>query len=555
MHATTDYAESVLAGEIVTGQKVKWACQRHIDDLKRDDIYFDKQAANRMINFYKLTPHVRGEWAGDPIVLEGWQEFIIGCLFGWKRNDGTRKYNEGYIQVARKNGKSTLLAPVGIYGMKYDDEPGANVYSAATTRDQAKEIFEPAKRMVMKSNYLDEIEIYKNNLSDFQTFSKFEPLSSDYDTLDGKNVHIALIDELHAHPDSGIWDVLADGTGSRRNPLILAITTAGFNQESFCYKFRNYCLDILNPKKPDFKDDKLFAYIAELDDNDDWQDSENWIKANPNINVSVKKSNIESRIKKAKHMPSQRNRIICKRLNIWTNADSRWFDMDIWDKSAGGDLNDLKEIMEMLEGQECYGALDLSSKVDLTCWLKLFPINNKLIIIPEFFVPKENIELRSKQDNVPYDVWARKGLINATEGNVVHYAAIEQMIINDYKNYNIKRISHDRWGATQMAQNLDDAGINITPMGQGYKSMSEPMKEVEKLVLEQKLNHFNHPVLRWNIDNTVAKTDPAGNIKPDKGKSKEKIDGTVALVMAIDGWIRQEGEGKSIYEDRGIRTL
>jgi len=172
MHATTDYAESVLAGEIVAGQKVKWACQRHLDDLKRDDIYFDEQAANRMINFYKLTPHVRGEWAGEPIVLEGWQEFIIGCLFGWKRNDGTRKYNEGYIQVARKNGKSTLLAPVGIYGMKYDDEPGANVYSAATTRDQAKEIFEPAKRMVRKSNYLDEIEIYKNNLSDFQTFSK-----------------------------------------------------------------------------------------------------------------------------------------------------------------------------------------------------------------------------------------------------------------------------------------------------------------------------------------------------------------------------------------------
>jgi len=553
MHATTDYAESVLAGEIVAGQKVKWACQRHLDDLKRDDIYFDEQAANRMINFYKLTPHVRGEWAGEPIVLEGWQEFIIGCLFGWKRNDGTRKYNEGYIQVARKNGKSTLLAPVGIYGMKYDDEPGANVYSAATTRDQAKEIFEPAKRMVRKSNYLDEIEIYKNNLSDFQTFSKFEPLSSDYDTLDGKNVHIALIDELHAHPDSGIWDVLADGTGSRRNPLILAITTAGFNQESFCYKFRNYCLDILNPKKPDFKDDKLFAYIAELDDNDDWQDSENWIKANPNINVSVKKSNIESRIKKAKHMPSQRNRIICKRLNIWTNADSRWLDMDIWDKSAGGDLKDLEEILETLEGKVCYGALDLSSKVDLTCWLKLFPINNNLIIIPEFFVPQENIELRSKQDNVPYDVWARKGLINATEGNVVHYAAIEQMIINDYKNYNIKRISHDRWGATQMSQNLSDQGINITPMGQGYKSMSEPMKEVEKLVLEQKLNHFNHPVLRWNIDNTVPKTDPAGNIKPDKGKSKEKIDGTVALVMAIDGWIRQDGE--SIYEDRGIRTL
>jgi len=554
-HPVHDYAESVVEGEVTTGQAVKWICQRHLDDLQRDDIYFDEQAANRVINFYKLTPHVKGEWAGRPIELEDWQKFIVGCIFGWKRNDDTRKYREAYIEVARKNGKTTMMAPLAIYGLKFDEEPGAEIYSAATTRDQAKEIFLPAKRMAQKSDYFDDLTIYKNNISDMESFSKFEPLSSDYDTLDGKNPHFGLVDELHAHPDSGIWDVLIDGTGSRRQPLMIAITTAGFNQESFCYKYRGYCLDILNPAKPDFEDDRQFAYIAELDEEDDWQDEDNWIKANPNINVSVKQDNIRSRINKAKRMPAQRNRIICKRLNIWTNAESRWMDMQEWDDSAGGDMADFEEMKVQLEGQECYGAIDLSSKIDLTVWLKLFPMEDHLIIIPEFFVPADNIRKRSKDDGVPYDAWAREGYINATEGNVVHYGAIEQMIIEDYEKYNILRIGHDRWGATQMAQNLSDAGIEIVPIGQGYKSMTEPMKEAEKLVLENKLHHFGHPVFRWNIDNTVAKTDPAGNIKPDKGKSKEKIDGTVALIMALDGYIRQEGEGKSVYEERGPLAL
>ena len=555
-HPVTDYAESVVEGEIITGKLVRWACQRHLDDLKRDDVYFDEQAANRIINFYKLTPHVKGEWAGKPIKLELWQKFIVGSLFGWKKTkDNTRKYREAYIQVARKNAKTTTVAPIGIYGMAFDNEAGAEIYSAATTRDQAKEIFNIAKRMIQKSPHIKGIEDYKNNLSHTESFSKFEPLSSDYDTLDGKNIHIGLVDELHAHPDSGVWDVLADGTGSRREPLMIAITTAGFNQESFCYKYRNYCADVLDPNKKDFVDDSQFSYIAELDEEDDWQDEDNWVKANPNIDISVKKDNIRRRINKAKRMPAQKNRIICKRLNIWTNAESRWMDLQEWDDSAGGDLTDFEEMKEKLEGKECYGAIDLSSKIDLTVWLKLFPMEDHLIIIPEFFVPKDNIYKRSKEDNVPYATWAEQGLINATEGNVVHYGAIEQKIIDDYEVYNILRIGHDRWGATQMAQNLADHGIELVPIGQGFKSMSEPMKEIEKLVLENKLHHYGHPVLRWNIDNTVAKTDPAGNIKPDKGKSKEKIDGTVALVMAIDGFIRKEGTGKSVYEDRGIRTL
>ncbi len=552
----TDYAENVVEGNITTGKYVKWACKRHLKDLKRDDYYFDEQAATRIINFYKLTPHVKGELAGQPIKLEPWQKFIVGSLFGWKRSsDDTRKYREAYIQVARKNGKTTMMAPIGLFGMKFDNEPGAEVYSAATTRDQAKEIFEPAKQMVKDSDYLDDIETYKNNLSHVESFSKFEPLSADYDTLEGKNIHMGLVDELHAHPDSGVWDVLADGTGSRRQSLMIAITTAGYNQESFCFKYRNYCIDMLDPNKPDFQDEKQFAYIAELDEEDDWQNEENWKKANPNLEVSVKKDNLESRLNKAKRMPGQRNRIICKRLNIWTNAESRWMDMSEWDQSAGGDMKDFEEYKEKLEGQKCYAAIDLSSKIDITAYVKLFSEDDNLIVIPEFFIPKDTIQKRSKEDNVPYDAWAREGYIHATPGNVVDYEYIENMIIEDYTKYNILRIGRDRWGSLQMSQNLDKAGIEVVGIGQGFKSMSEPMKELEAYVLQNKLIHFGHPVLRWMAENTVAKTDAAENIKPDKDKSKEKIDGIVALIMAMDGYIREEGTGKSVYEDRGIRTL
>jgi len=555
-HPVTDYAEMVVEGEIVTGKYVKWACQRHLDDLERDDVYFDEEAATRIINFYKLTPHVKGELAGQQIVLEPWQKFIVGSLFGWKRiENDTRKYREAYNEVARKNGKTTLMAPIGLYGMKFDNEPGAEIYSAATTRDQAKETFSPAKRMVRDSNYLDDIDAYKNNLTHEASFSKFEPLSADYDTLDGKNIHMGLVDELHAHPDSGIWDVLDDGTGSRRQPLMIAITTAGFNQESFCYKYREFCIDVLDPKKPDFKDDSQFAYIAELDEEDDWQDESNWVKSNPNLDISVKKDNIKRRINKAKRMPSQRNRIICKRLNIWTNAESRWMDMKHWDESAGYDMNDFEEIKEELEGEPCYAGLDLSSKIDITAYVKVFPRENNYIVIPEFFIPKDTIQKRSKEDGVPYDVWARKGFVNATEGNVVHYSAIENKIIEDYKKYEILEVAHDRWGATQMSQNLEGENITMVSTGQGYKSMSEPMKEIEKLVLEKTLIHFGHPVLRWMADNTVAKTDPSENIKPDKAKSKERIDGIVALIMGIGRAIVNEGKGKSVYEERGIRTL
>lgn len=574
-HPVTDYAEDVVEGNVIAGKYVRWACQRHLNDLERNDIYFDEEAANRIINFYQLTPHVKGEWAGQPIELKPWQMFIVGGIFGWKEKEtGLRRFNEAYIQIGRKNGKTTLMAVIGLYGLKYDNEPGSEVYAASTKRDQSKEIFDPAKQMAKKSDYLNDFEILKNNINHLESFSKFEPLSADYDTMDGKNIHFGLVDELHAHKDSGVWDVLADGTGSRRQPLMIAITTAGFDQSSFCYDYRNYCIDVLDPRKKDFKDDSQFVYIAELDEGDDWTEEKNWVKANPNLGVSVKYDDLRRRIKKAKRMPTERNKVKCKRLNFWTSPESTWMDMQEWDESACGDMQDLNEIKEILKGEKCYAAVDLSSKVDITAYVKLFPIGSKqgrlreklseiieiksdkkiVIVIPEFFIPKDTVSKRSQEDKVPYDVWSEDEIVNTTPGNAIYLDFIEKMIIEDNEIYNFLRFGRDRWGSIQLAQNLEGHDIEAVGINQG-KALSEPMKEIEAYVLENRLVHFNHPVLRWMAENTVAWTDAHDNIKPDKKKSRERIDGIVAMIMAMDGLIREEGDKESVYEKRGVRTL
>lgn len=539
---------------------MKWACQRHLKDLKRDDVYFDEQAANRIINFYKLTPHVKGEWAGRPIELENWQKFIVGSLFGWKKaKDDTRKYREAYIEVSRKNGKTTTLAPIGLYGMKFDDEPGAEIYSAATQRDQAKEVFDPAKQMVRKSDYINDIEIYKNNLSHVESFSKFEPLSADYDSLDGKNVHIGLIDELHAHKDSGMYDVIADGTGSRRQPLIIAITTAGYNEESFCKELRDYCEDILNPKS-DTVNDSQFAYIAEMDKEDIetkafWDNEELWVKANPNYGVSVKKDNLRQRIQKAQNMPSERNKILCKRLNIWTNAETRFIDMVKWDKSSEDiQFTNYEEILDRIDGVMGYGGLDLSSKIDITSFVLVFAYEGDFYVLPWFWIPEDNMRERVKKDGVNYDIWAEKGLIRTPPGNVVDYNFIKRDILQLREVLTFEEIAYDPWNATQVSIDLDNEGFTMIETRQGYSSMSPPTKELEKLYFAKELKHGGHPVLRWMADNLVTVNDSNDNMRPDKNKSKEKIDGMVALIMALDRAIRNEAQEESVGDD-GIFVL
>ena len=548
-----EYVEDVLSGKQVACKWVRLACERHVKDLKtgkKRGLYFDETAAKTAIAFFYLLNHSKGEWAGKPLSLEPWQQFFIWNLFGWKRKDGTRRFRTAYQEVARKNGKTTIAAGIGLYLLAADGEPGAEIYTAATKRDQARIAHGEATRMVKASKPLKKmIRSFKDNLHIEDTASKFEPLGKDADSMDGLNVHGAIVDEVHAHKTREVWDKLETATGARRQPIMLGITTAGFDRQSLCYQLNEYTQKILSGI---IVDDSFFGIIFTLDEGDNWEDENVWVKANPNLGVSKKWDDMRRKAKRAKDMPAALNAFLRLELNIWTQSVTRWVNQEKWDLCA--DVVD----PDLLAGAECYGGLDLSSNIDLSAWIKIFPpesANGIYKILCHFWIPEDNIEQRVKRDRVPYDVWVREGYITATPGNVIDYDFILAQIDQDAEDFDLREIAFDRWGATKIQTQLLDHGHTIVKFGQGFASMSGPMKEFEKLILAGKLAHGGNPVLTWMADNLVVREDPAGNIKPDKEKSREKIDGMVGAVMALDRAIRHEGGGKSVYKDRGLVTI
>lgn len=577
-HPAEVYARDVAAGRIVASKWVRLACKRHLRDLevgKKRGLYFDPRAAQRALDFFRFLRHSKGEWAGQEFELGPWQQFIVYSLFGWKKSDGTRRFRVAHVEVARKNGKTTLWAGVGMYLFFADGEPGAEVYCAATKKDQARILFSEAERMRKASPALAQrISKFRDNMNVIATASKFEPLGSDEDTLDGLNIHGALVDELHAHKTRALWDVLDTATGARRQPLLAAITTAGFNRESICWKQHEYGERVLEGL---VEDDSFFVYIACLDKDDDWDDEENWPKANPNLGISVKLDDLRRKANKAKNETTALNSFLRLHLNVWTQQNTRWMPLDKWNECVGASLSGSdacvlrKEIEAELAGRRCYAALDLSSKIDLTCYLKLFPpieSDPRWIVVPRFFMPEDNVQKRVKEDRIPYDVWIREGFIEATEGNVVDYDYIiravagyddpvsKQHLAGDRDRYEILEIAFDPWNATQTANDLKKQDLVVVEFRQGYASMSEPTKHLMTLVLGKKLAHLGNPVLRWMAGNMVVKSDEAGNLKPNKDKSSEKIDGIVSLIMAIGRAIANpEPDGGSVYETRGILLI
>lgn len=525
------YIDDVLANRIVVGKRVRQAVERHVEDLqnaKARCLRFDSSAAARVLVFFGCLHHSKGEWAGQPFVLSGWQAFLLWGLFGWRRADGTRRFRTAYIEIARKNGKSTLAAGIALYLFAADNEPGAEVYTAATKRDQARIVHGEAIRMVQSSPGLyRHVDIFKDNLSMVRTASKYEPLGADADTMDGLNVHAAIIDELHAHKNRNLWDVLETATGSRRQPLIFAITTAGFDRQTICWQQHDYGEKVLDGI---IQDDSFFPFIASLDSDDDWTDRSMWIKANPNLAVSVKPESLEEQCAKAESLPAAQNAFRRLRLNQWTEQSERWIDMAVWDEGA------TRVDSKTLAKRACFGGLDLSNTTDLSAFVLVFPPdedNEPWQILCRFWMPKENLRKRVEKDRVPYDVWIRQGFIDATSGNVIDYDVIRESIRRDAKQFQIKEIAFDRWGAIQLCTQLSSDGIEMIPFGQGFASMSGPTRELEKLVVGRQLAHGGNPVLRWMASNVAVKQDPAGNLKPDKSKSTERIDGIVALVMGI----------------------
>lgn len=895
------YVRDVLSGEQVACRWVRLACERHVRDLEEGEergLWFDEQKAREAIAFFKLLKHSKGEWAGRPLTLEPWQQFVVASLLGWRRTDGTRRYRTAYLEVARKNGKTTLAAGLGLYLMLADGEPGAEVYSVApldvdtpvptldgwTTMGEVKEgdtlfdetgapctvtyvapvqqnhqCFElefddgtkivadaehrwqtevyssgrslegrsreefyhtrkgsrttgiyttqeildslyyeskgrkstnhriplagtlqtpdaslpippytfgvwlgdgranrgaivihpddraiarriqddgfeisehgaedsdglfrftvlglrtalrendllerkhipdiylrssPAQRLALLRGLMDTdgtvatdgecrftnrnkrlidgvcelvaglnmkphlsvrpvqgrshyiisfkayadlvrisnlerkydrqrrrphgkgrnryivavrpvptrpvrcirvdspshlflvsrglvathntkrdqarlshgeatrmaksspairrmVNVYRDNIHIVDTASKFEPLGADADTMDGLNVHAALVDEVHAHKTRQVWDVIETATGARRQPLMLAITTSGYNRQSLCWQLHEYTQQVLDGV---IEDDSWFGAIYTLDEDDDWEDESLWPKANPNLGVSKKWDDMRRKAARAREMPAALNAFLRLELDIWTQAETKWIPIEHW--QACGDAVDA----EGLRGRICYGGLDLSTNTDVTAFVLVFPPQSEddaYQVLPRFWIPEEAMVERSRRDRVPYDAWVRQGLITATPGNVIDYAWILHQIDEDAQAYDIQEVAFDRWGATKIATELMERGGDdwMVQFGQGYVSMSPAMREMERLILEHKLAHGNNPVLTWMANNLVVRTDPAGNIKPDKEKSIERIDGMVALVMALDRALRHEPPKRSVYETRGL---
>lgn len=547
-----EYIHAVLSDRVPVGQYEKLAVERYMRDLERGaerGLYFDEKAANMALKFFGLLKHSKGEWAGQTLQLEGWQEFIVWNLFGWMREDRTRRFRTSYLEVARKNGKSTLAAGVGLKLLIADNEPGAEVYSAATKRDQARITHSEATRMVKASPALRKrVRVYRDNLNIENTASKFEPLGRDTDSLDGLNIHGAIIDELHAHKNRDLVDILETARGSRRQPLQFEITTAGYDRESICYQHHDYTEKVLTGA---VQDDSWFGIIFTIDKGDDWQDESVWRKANPNLGVSKKIEYMREQAKKAREMPSQLNAFLRLDLDVWTQSETKWIDLEHWHACGSAvDANGLR-------GRRCYAGLDLSTTTDISALVLVFPPeaeDDRYQVLCRFWIPEEAMHERSRRDRVPYDAWVRQGYITATPGNVIDYDYILAQIDEDAQMYDLHEIAFDRWGATRIVQDLQEMGLTVVQFGQGFASMSAPMKELEKLILSHRLAHGNNPVLTWMADNLVASVDPAGNIKPDKARSIEKIDGMVALIMGLDRALRHD-DSKSVYTERGILTL
>jgi phage terminase large subunit-like protein len=528
------YVSDVLSGKQVACQWVKLACERHVRDMHDGadrGITFDWDAANKVIAFCSLLKQSKGEWAGQPLNLQPWQQFILASIFGWKRHDGTRRYRTAILEVARKAGKSTLASAVGLYMLVADGEGGAEIYSAATMRAQAQITHGEATRMVKSSPQLGKIvRIFKDNIFIEDTASKFIPLGADSDTMDGLNVHCAIVDEIHAHKTRDTWDLLETATGARRQPLMFGISTAGYDRQSLFFTQHEYTQKVLSGV---IENDAWFGIIYTQDDGDDWQNESLWIKSNPNLGVSKKMDNMQELAARAKEMPSALNSFQRLHLDMWTQVETIWLPVEHW-KLCNGAVD-----AEGLRGRTCYGGLDLSSTTDITALVLVFPPQadeDAYQVLCHFYLPDETMKERVRRDRVPYDAWARQGYLTLTPGNTIDYDWIVAQVDKDMQAYDLSEIAFDRWGASRIQTQLQDLGGKdfLVQFGQGFASMSPAMKRLETLILSHRIAYGNNPILNWMCHNVVATVDPAGNQKPDKSRSREKIDGIVALMMALD---------------------
>lgn len=515
-----------------------------------DAFVYDEAAAERALAFFReCLVHVKGEFAGQPLALDEWQaDRIIRPAFGMKRRaDGARQYRTIYCCVPRKNGKSSLGAGLALYLLAADGEAGAEVYSCAADREQARVVFDVAKAMRLESAELRKrTRAYKNAIVYLATGSSYKVISADADTKHGFNAHAVIFDELHAQPNRKLYDVMVTSMGARRQPLMIFLTTAGYDRHSICWEVHEYALKV----RDGIIDDPTFLpVIFAADDEAPWDDVATWTAANPGLGRSIKLDALEREAAKARESVAYQNTFRRLHLNQWTAQAERAIDMDRWNACAGpADLAELR-------GRRCYAGLDLASTSDIAALVLDFPDDEHgHIVVPRFWVPAENARKRAQRDRVPYPEWIQQGLITATPGNVIDYDVIRADINALGQQVDIAEIAIDRWNATQLATQLEGDGFTVVLFGQGFASMAAATKELLRIIAAGDLAHGGHPVLRWMASNLAVKQDAAGNLKPDKATSGEKIDGIVALCMALGRAIVQPDHA-SVYDTRGVVDL
>ena len=482
----------------------------------------------RVVHFFEnILRHSKGQNAGKPFKLLPWQHHVMRELFGRLNPDGTRQHRVGYIELPKKQGKSTTLAGIALYMTAFDSEPGAEVYGAACDREQAGIIYREAASMVRASpglsKHLEVIDSRKTIVHKASN-SFYRVLSADAFRAEGLNIHALLFDELHAQRDRRLWDALRYGGAARRSPLLLSITTAGFDRKSICWEQHAYAERCI----ADHTVDPAFfgcIYAASLED--DWKDEATWHKANPSLGETITVESFAADAREADQSPSKLNAFLRYRLNVWTTQDVRWLSPDNWAKCGGPLRGDLGQ-------REWYAGLDLASTTDLSALVLVSQdADGTFDVVPFFWVPEQNAAERTLRDKVDYVGWIRDGHIRATDGNVTDYDVIRRDIVELSKQYNIRQIGIDRWNATQLATQLQGEGLNVVGFGQGYGSMSSPSRQLENAVLSERLRHASHPVLSWMAANVAIQSDHQGNIKPSKAKSTERIDGIVSLIMGL----------------------
>lgn len=556
--AATKYAEVVAAGKLPACKVHRLSCERHLTDLTvagRHGWTWDPAEVARVTDFFGNLRHSKGEWAGTPITLEPWQIFSTGVPLSWRMSDGAgvspfRRFRTSFEELPRKNGKSTKAAGVGLLLTFFDGEASAEGYCAATKKDQARIVWAEAARMVRRSGLVGRLRVLDGaaNISHAGTSSALQALGADADSLDGLNVHVALVDEVHAHRTRAVVDVIETALGARRQPFINYITTAGHDRQSVWWELREYSRKVLEGA---IVDHSFFAFMTGIDEGDDWKDPAAWAKANPNLGKSVYLRDLEALSRKAIEAPAAQNAFRQKRLNEPTEQSDRWLDLSVYDRNVG------RPDWPALEGCAAFASIDLSVTGDLTAAALLVPVGDRVAVEIKYWVPEAGLKEREDRDRVPYRLWVKQGWIVAIPGNVIDDAYVERQMLEWAARFDLRRMNYDRYNAVGVINRLGSAGVECVPIGQGFLGMNAPTKYAERAFLSGRFLCGDNPVTRWQFANMAVSYDPAGNVKPDKseGKDRRRIDGIVTVIMGCDGLIRFEGEGAGGGHDGRLTML